>query len=173
MHKQYIYGLCDPGETEVKYIGRSKNATERRRHHVQLSGADFSPKGVWVKYLEFEGLWPDQIILEEAEFPDEESAEKWAKSSEKKWIQKSRDEGEFIFNAGCWWHHPERKVVPKATRFAWQQFHHIFFRLQFWLSDSDDVYIEITRFQAVRAIRELVKEYPALEIRKVDILNEA
>ena len=170
--KQFIYGLCDPGETMVRYIGRAKNATERRRQHVQLSHGDFSPKGVWVKYLELEGVWPDQVILDEREFGDAGEAEAWAKSCEKEWIKKFRDEGNYVLNNGCWWHHPDRKVVPKSTRFAWQQLHHIFFRLQFWLNDADDSYIEITRFQAVRAIREMVKQYPSLEVRPVSVLDQ-
>ena len=122
-HKQYIYGLCDPGETGLLYIGRAKNAGERLRQHVQLSEGDFSPKGIWVKYLKLEGFWPNQIILEEAAFENEEHAEKWAKQCEKQWIKKSREDGEYLFNDGCWWHHPERKKIPKSTRFAWQQLH--------------------------------------------------
>lgn len=169
--EQTIYGLCNPGSTDVLYVGRSKHADERRRHHVQLGHSDFSPKGIWIKYLVKAGKWPDLTVLEKEQFTDEIEAEQWAKKQEQKWIKDIFKKGVFIFNHGCWWKHPERKDIPISVRESWQRLHEIYFRLDYWLSTADDGYIEITRFQAFRAIRALVEQYPAIEIAPLEWLD--
>lgn len=171
MFKQFVYGLSNPAESSVVYVGRSKDALERRRHHVQMGGADFSPKGIWVHYLKHAGRWPDVRILEEREFSGERDAEEWAMAAEARWISQLSAEGHYLLNNECWWKHPERTHIPKGTREAWQRLHEIFFRLQFWLSTEEDGYIEITRFQAIQGLRALIKEYSALEVAPMDWID--
>jgi len=171
--EQFIYGLCNPGSKDVLYVGRSKHAVERRRHHVQLGHSDFTPKGIWIKYLERVGKWPDMIILEKQAFVDEAEAELWAKEREHVWITNLFDNGLFIFNHGCWWKHPGRRQIPKAVRETWQRLHEIYFRLDFWLSRESDTYIEATRFQALRGIRALVEQYPAIRIAPLEWLDHS
>jgi hypothetical protein len=167
MPKQYIYGLCNPGTNEPLYVGRSKSATDRQRGHVQLSHGDYTPKGIWIKYLQKVDKWPDMIVLEQQTFAHESDAEKWGKEQEKVWIQRLFNEGVFIFNHGSWWKHPDRKQIPAGVREAWARLHETYFRLDWWLRDSSDLYIEITRFIAFRGIRALIEQYPALEVAPV------
>jgi hypothetical protein len=164
MAKQFIYGLCDPGTTDPLYVGRSKNAPERQRGHVQLGHSDYTPKGIWIKYLQKANKWPDIVILEERSFRREPDAEKWAKEQEKVWIKRLFSEGVFIFNHGCWWKHPARKKIPTGVREAWARLHEVYFRMDWWMREGNDSYIETTRFIAFRGILALIKQYPGLEV---------
>ena len=171
--EQTIYGLCNPGTTDVLYVGRSKHAVERRRHHVQMGHVDFSPEGIWVKYLDKVGKWPNLTVLEKKQFTDVVEAEQWAKKQERTWIRNIFSSGVYIFNQEYWWKHPERNQISNSVRKSWQLLHEIYFRLDFWLSTESDGYIEITQFQAFRAIRAMVEEYPAIEIAPLDWLDTA
>ncbi|WP_442484447.1 hypothetical protein [Aeoliella sp. SH292] len=171
MAQQFIYGLCEP-ETDIPlYVGRSKDAIERRRWHG-ITPSDFSPKGIWNKYLKIAKLQPNLIILEEATFGSDAEAETWAKQQEQVWIKRLFAEGNYLFNHGCWWKHPDRKEIPKGVRVAWEHLHAVYFRLEFWLSfDRDDTHNEITQFIALGGIRALVEQYPALELAPIKWLD--
>src|SRR5882724_3696697 len=140
MPDQFIYGLCNPGSTIPLYVGRSKDATDRRRSHVQLGHGDYTPKGIWIKYLQKVDKWPDMVVLEQQAFTRESSAEKWAKQQEQVWIKRLFSEGNFVFNSGCWWKHPERKIIVRSVRESWARLHECYFRLDWWLRNKNDGY---------------------------------
>lgn len=164
---QTIYGLCDPDDSEVRYIGRASKPAERLRMHLAQATDDESPKGVWLNCLKREDQPPKLVILESTSLPPGNEAVTWAKNREKQLIHDMCQKGHDLLNHGCWWNHPGRKAIPRSTRFAWIQLNHIFFRISHWLSEPgrDDAYLESTQFQAVRAIESLVAQYPALEVR--------
>lgn len=57
----YIYGLCDPLNGQVRYVGRSQNPKARIASHRAPSGADYVRR--WFRSLERDGLKPVLTIL--------------------------------------------------------------------------------------------------------------
>lgn len=74
-----IYGLVDPRSGELRYVGVSKNAEQRRKRHIVISEKPKTHVQCWIKSLKNLGLEPDVFIIEEVE--DSE----WA-DSERFWI---------------------------------------------------------------------------------------
>lgn len=66
MDKFYIYGLFDPKENELRYIGITKNPKRRLGRHLMPSKLK-SPtyKNNWIKYLLSQNLKPVLQIFEE------------------------------------------------------------------------------------------------------------
>lgn len=77
----YIYCLIDPSTKEIKYVGKSKNPTNRLKSHISdsIKGIDNTRKSNWIRKLNKEGLLPELVILEET------NEVNW-KEAEKKWI---------------------------------------------------------------------------------------
>src|SRR6266404_1076008 len=62
----FVYGLIDPRNGELRYVGEAKNMKNRLAKHMtpsQLIG--FNHKKNWIKLLKTEGLKPEMIMLEE------------------------------------------------------------------------------------------------------------
>jgi hypothetical protein len=65
-----IYGLVDPRDNKLRYVGQTKNLKTRFSQHCSdLTGV--SPKEIWIKELQVLGLTP--IIKEFEEVEDHEA----------------------------------------------------------------------------------------------------
>jgi hypothetical protein len=62
---QYVYGLFDPRNDQVKYIGRTSNPQARLNQHLNY-GTQGKKKIAWIEELEAVGLEPYLDILETA-----------------------------------------------------------------------------------------------------------
>lgn len=72
-----IYGLIDPRDLCLRYVGKSKNPIKRLRSHLKEEGD--TRKCRWLGQLKSLGLMPNLVILENCEDVD------W-QASEAKWI---------------------------------------------------------------------------------------
>lgn len=92
MQVVYIYGLFDPRDNQLRYVGKTINLEARLRDHINWAIQDDPcPKSDWIKELLSLGLEPIISILEET---DEEG---WAEA-EVNWIATCRKLGLNIFN---------------------------------------------------------------------------
>lgn len=64
----YIYGLIDPRDNRLRYIGKSNNPRVRYSDHT--TQPEDNHKGRWIKLLLRQGLKPTLIILDEVPFDD-------------------------------------------------------------------------------------------------------
>lgn len=66
LHKYIIYGLIDPRNSELKYIGKSCSGLRRPRRHWghALQSDKNTKKANWIKKLLRLGLIPEVIVLE-------------------------------------------------------------------------------------------------------------
>ena len=93
MKEVYIYGLRDPREVCIRYVGKTTNQRSRLAMHVfQGQHADeYSiPRIKWIAKILAVGLKPEMVILEIVPGGNGTSAEE-------KWIVDARSKGE-IFN---------------------------------------------------------------------------
>ena len=83
-----IYGLKDPRDGRIRYVGKSCYGISRARRHssVKALAIDDTHKGRWIKQLASLGLAPIIIVLE-AGLTEETLSE-----AEVKWIAKGRSE---------------------------------------------------------------------------------
>ena len=83
-----IYGLYDPRDDSLRYIGKSKNSAQRFKGHL----SDFkrtTPVYLWIHQLRALGLKPYFLVLEEAE--------DWIEA-ERRLIKEARARGEKLLN---------------------------------------------------------------------------
>lgn len=82
--KNYIYGLIDPTNHRICYIGRTIHLYDRFDAHAD----EFSEslKGQWMQRLRASGILPTIVILDSIEYGDIESIETW-------WIEFGRRMG--------------------------------------------------------------------------------
>jgi hypothetical protein len=77
--KHYIYGLYDPRDEKIRYVGRTSNLEDRLRQHIydgQGSGRD-TKRLLWIKELKVQNLRPIIKVLEEVDGNDVEEKEKY------------------------------------------------------------------------------------------------
>lgn len=90
--KVYIYGLYDPRNKELRYVGKATDLHKRLIGHISLAKGDVTnPKSKWINELLSEGLNPEIRVLEETDennWPD----------VEKKWIADCLAEGISLSN---------------------------------------------------------------------------
>lgn len=89
----FIYGLWDPRDYQLRYIGKTKDAPQKRlKAHIQEAkfGGN-NHKNNWIKQLLLEGLEPSLEILEEC------TDETW-EQSEKDWIAECKNFGLNLVN---------------------------------------------------------------------------
>jgi len=98
METVYIYGLFDPRNGHLRYIGKTNNLKERLRDHITFSrgrkgqGYKFNPpKEKWIRSLLSEGLKPSIQVLEEC------TEDTW-REVEISWIRLAREMGISITN---------------------------------------------------------------------------
>lgn len=61
--KIFVYGLIDPRNCEIKYIGKTKNIRKRLREHIR--DEENNKKYAWIKSLKNKNLIPEILVLEE------------------------------------------------------------------------------------------------------------
>ncbi len=83
----FIYGLFDPRNCQLRYIGKANNLPKRLKQHIHFArhGAK-SYKNTWIRSLLFEGLEPSIEALEEV------SIDKW-EGIEKEWLAECKKFG--------------------------------------------------------------------------------
>lgn len=92
MQKTFIYGLYDPVSSELRYIGKADDPTDRLKQHIgEAREGVKSHKSNWIRKLLSEDLAPFLRILEEVKVKN------WQKK-ETKWIKKSRKAGYNLTN---------------------------------------------------------------------------
>jgi group I intron endonuclease len=71
MNKNIIYGLIDPRDGQLRYIGKSTIGTRRIKSHCYKNSLKPRTLNVnWIKSLLNKGLTPDYIIIEEHNNPE-------------------------------------------------------------------------------------------------------
>lgn len=63
----YIYGLKDPRDCQIKYIGKTINIDRRIKEHNQIHRNKKSKKNSWITHLIRNGMQPIMEVLEECE----------------------------------------------------------------------------------------------------------
>lgn len=86
----YIYGLKDPRDGLIYYIGKTINLRERFKNHI--GGDCNAKKTAWIQDLAINGLEPEMVILEIA------TEQTWP-ALERKWIREGMDAGWPLANA--------------------------------------------------------------------------
>jgi len=81
----YIYGLKDPRDGKIYYVGKSNNPKYRLYQHVQDKSIN-QLKISWIENLLNDGLEPELVILQEVKI------EEWPEC-EIEWIEKGLSEG--------------------------------------------------------------------------------
>jgi group I intron endonuclease len=94
--KVYIYGLIDPRNNQIKYVGWSSNPQRRYKEHLYVSSLETnSHKNNWIKKLLGNNLKPYMIILEEILTVEFEEKEKyWINLFGRKNLTNQTDGGE-------------------------------------------------------------------------------
>src|SRR5690606_8102528 len=88
--KWIIYGLIDPRNNHLRYIGRSTKGL-KRAHSIHSAKCK-----TWIISLLQKGLVPIPLILEE--FEKSNNINEVLNNSEIKWINKAREEGANLTN---------------------------------------------------------------------------
>ena len=89
----YIYGLRDPRDGKIKYVGQTENMKTRLAMHIaecSVPGKRASRKMKWISELLADGFIPEMITLEIA-------TTKTCAKAETKWIKAEEQLGE-LFN---------------------------------------------------------------------------
>jgi hypothetical protein len=86
----FIYGLKDPRDGKIKYVGQTANMTARMASHFSTASPGKSKKAKWVEELNREGLAAEPMVLEMC---DEDSAS----DRETFWIEEM-SKGAELFN---------------------------------------------------------------------------
>lgn len=90
----YIYGLVDPRDQLIHYVGATRNLTARLSRHLSKEDKA-SQKWAWIKELRGRGLLPHLIVLEVVEGPETEN---WSKV-ESFWIDRCLRVGMLLTNS--------------------------------------------------------------------------
>ena len=89
----YIYGLADPRNGVIRYVGKTNNLQRRMWKHLSPSGKSKCRHcAAWLNTLKVDGIAPKVTTLEV--LPDEAD---WS-ATEKKWIKHFRDAGHDLTN---------------------------------------------------------------------------
>lgn len=85
----FIYGLIDPRDIRIKYVGQTIDMARRYREHCEdVSG---NAKSLWVRELKGKGLVPQMVQLEVVSRQSANYKENW-------WIQLLKNNGEVVTN---------------------------------------------------------------------------
>lgn len=93
----YIYGLCDPGSSTVRYVGKTFNVRDRLAQHLykkRVTVNGMNPCATWIDSLKESGQRPDLIVLEET------TEEEW-EAKEQEWIKTLIDQGIELLNVSA------------------------------------------------------------------------
>jgi hypothetical protein len=97
-----IYGLVDPGDLRIRYVGKSSVGLERPRSHLQRSRlTEPSKKNSWLRGLVKRGLRPGTrilCVLHQDDGTDDWEAEQAILDAERWFINYFRDRGHDLLN---------------------------------------------------------------------------
>ena len=81
---KHIYGLVDPRDRQIKYVGQSNDPERRYQQHI--NAIEDTAKGIWIQGLRTIGQLPEFILIDKC--PDEDAfyLENW-------WILVGRRQG--------------------------------------------------------------------------------
>lgn len=65
MENVYIYGLVDPRNNQVRYIGKANNPKNRYKNHYNSARDKNTHKRNWISNIRKDGLRPELIIIDE------------------------------------------------------------------------------------------------------------
>jgi hypothetical protein len=106
----FIYGLHDPRDGQLRYIGASKDLSKRLvLHFCPASLRPDSPKNQWLNELVKAGIRPTVSVIEEA------TKENW-RTRERFWIQHHRERGASLTNT-----HPGGEGGARTTGKKWTE----------------------------------------------------
>jgi hypothetical protein len=91
MPKVYIYGLVDPRNSAIRYVGKSIRPKERLKDHIQRASRSRRRKARWINSLCAIGLQPQLVYLEETIDEFWEDRERW-------WIKHCKELGYDLTN---------------------------------------------------------------------------
>lgn len=78
MKTTFIYALCEPGTSTVRYIGKADKPEKRLKAHVTTSIHQKNHLGNWLRSLQSKGVAPAMVILREVEYGNwQESEERY------------------------------------------------------------------------------------------------
>ena len=87
----FIYGLRDPRDGQIKYVGKTKDLKQRMKDHLKDAKRRNTPKNAWLLKLQRLGLRPEMIVLEEV------PRDKWVEA-ERRWIAQMREQSPALKN---------------------------------------------------------------------------
>ena len=85
----YIYGLRDPRNNRIRYVGKTTNLRRRFREHVQ--GPENRGVGRWIAALTKRGLKPEIAVIQKV------AKDKW-QEAERFWIAAFKEHGQRLMN---------------------------------------------------------------------------
>lgn len=105
-----IYGLVDPRNGRVRYVGWTTDAEYRLKAHILESEEGTTYKCLWIRSLFEKGLVPELLVLERGEGDAWIESERW-------WIKFYREEvGEVLTNATDGGEGSPGRVISEETR---------------------------------------------------------
>ncbi len=117
-----IYGLIDPREGRVRYVGQTiQTPSFRRDQHMAAAGSNTSTRAfVWLRTLREEGVRPDVVVLEEVAPEDAKAAEtKWIRAlhSEQYPLVNTMHTGQVSLSNEAWRRESERRLAAIRAAF--------------------------------------------------------
>ena len=85
----YIYGLRDPRNNRIRYVGKTTNLRRRLREHVR--GPENRGVGRWIAALTKRGLKPEIAVIQKV------AKDKW-QEAERFWIAAFKEHGQRLMN---------------------------------------------------------------------------
>ena len=91
-YTNYVYGLRDPRDGKIKYVGQTRNPEARYSGHVAIpTGRGLNAKEQWIKELRDVGAKPELVILERPAIGEATNR------AERKWIREAQADSP-VFN---------------------------------------------------------------------------
>ena len=124
MKTTYIYGLVDPRDNEIRYIGQSIDPEqrfkihwrERCKHKIVVSNHKYqSEKALWLYELDMQGLKPSMTIIEQCD-PKE------ADQKELYWIKEYSKNGRWLTNRNLHRNHNRGRLQKFYRNMYWKAF---------------------------------------------------
>jgi|GEM_PF-4878059 len=83
-----VYGLVDPRDGRVHYVGATKNLKQRvSLHRLRDGGGSGSPRRAWLEDLRVSGRWPFWVVVLQ------ETTDALKHEVEREWIRRGLDLG--------------------------------------------------------------------------------
>lgn len=104
-----IYGMYDPREGVVRYVGKTTYTLEKRlKEHTKQSARWPSYLGEWLRGLIDDGITPEIVLLEAVDSSNVDAAER-------RWIEHLTSEGVPLVNTTYCQPHAERAIGQEAN----------------------------------------------------------